>query len=382
MIQNKLYLPQKMKKTKVLFWFGVFILFSLTLMINSCKNKLNILAPYKELVSVYAILNPQEQYQFIRINKVFAGEGNAYDMAQNKDSINFPAGQLQVSLKRKVNGSYAPVVVSSSIMELFLRDTVIYTQSGTFNKEQRYYYTNQKIYPSGTYELYIKDTKTNVTFTASTTMIDSVKPGFTQPLAPPYYPVPPNPNNPPYYYLDLSNLTIERDVRFNSEPGAYMYELYIQMHYIDSMIDKSIVPKIAVNRYTPIFSNTLNGGETLKFTYTSNQLLNSFYLYILNNDNDPNILFRRIVKFDYIIYAANYDYYVFLQSNIPSSSVAQDKPIYSNISNGAVGIFAARSRIHVSKHPSNSFISFLATTKPFCNLRFLNYDGTPSSTCN
>jgi hypothetical protein len=329
------------------------------------------------------VLNPQEQYQFIRINKVFAGEGNAYDMAQNKDTINFPAGQLQVSLKRKVNGTYAPVVVSSSITELFLRDTVIYTQSGTFNKEQRFYYTDQKIYPSGTYELYIKDTKTNVTFTASTIMIDSVKPGYTQPLAPPYYPVTPDPSNPPYYYLDLSNnLTVTREVRFNSEPNAYMYEMYIRMHYIDSLSDHSTVAKYVDVKYTPIFSSTLNGGEMMKFTYTSNQLLNSIYLYILNNDNSQNIYFRRIVKFDYIIYAANYDYYVFLQSNLPSTSVAQDKPIYSNISNGAVGIFAARSRIHISKHPANSFISFLASTKPFCNLNFLNYDGNPSPTCN
>lgn len=349
---------------------------------NSCKNKLNILAPYKELVSVYAILNPQEQYQFIRINKVFAGEGNAYDMAQQKDSVNFPAGQLQVTLKRKVNGTYAPVVLSSSATEWFLRDTVIYTSSGTFNKEQRYYYTSEKIYPNGTYELYIKDTKSNITFTASTNMIDSVKPGYTQPLAPPYYPVTPNPGNPPYYYLDLSNLTVSRDVRFKSEPNAYMYEMYIRMHYLDSMLNGSVIPKYVDTKYTPIFSTTLNGSEDMKFTYTSNQLLNSIYLYILNNDNDPDILFRRIIKFDYIIYAASYDYYVFLQSNMPSSSVAQDKPIYSNISNGAVGIFAARSRIHVSKHPANSFISFLATNKPFCNLRFLNYDGTVSPVCN
>lgn len=362
----------------------ILALLFLLIFFNSCKNKLNILAPYKELVSVYAILNPQEQYQYIRINKVFAGEGNAYEMAQNADTINFPAGQLQVSLKRKINGSYAPVVVSSSINELFLRDTVIYTPAGTFNNMQRFYYTNQKIYPSGTYELYIKDLKTNATFTASTTMIDSVKPGVSQPLAPPYYPVPPNPSNPPYYYLDLSspNLTTTRAVRFISEPNAYMYELHVRMHYIDSMIDKSTVAKYVENKYTPIFSKTIDGGEEMQFNYTSNQLLNSFYLSILNNDNNPNILFRRIVKFDYIIYAASYDYYVFLQSNMPSTSVAQDKPIYSNISNGAVGIFAARSRIHVSKHPANSFIDFLATNKPFCDLRFLKSDGSVSFVCN
>lgn len=367
--------------------FSISILVVSTLILSlvifySCKNKLNILAPYKELVSVYAILNSQESFQFIRINKVFAGEGNAYEMAQNKDSINFPAGQLQVSLKRKVNGTYAPVVMSSSSLEIFLRDTVLYTNSGTFNNEQRVYYTDKKIYPSGTFELYIKDIKSNATYTASTNMIDSVKPGFTQPLAPPYYPVPPNPSNPPYYYLDLSNLTISRDVRFKSEAGAYMYEMYIRMHYIDSMSNGTTVPKFVDTKYTPIFSTTLNGAEDMKFTYTSNQLLNSFYLNILNNDNDPDILFRRIVKFDYILYAASYDYYVFLQSNMPSTSVAQDKPIYSNISNGAVGIFAARSRIHVSKHLANSFVSFMATNKPFCNLRFLNYDGTVAPICN
>lgn len=360
---------------------GLFLTFFI---FNSCKNKLDILAPYKELVSVYAILNPQEQYQFIRINKVFAGEGNAYEMAQNQDTINFPAGQLQVSLKRKVNGSYAPVTLSSNTYELFLRDTIIITPSGTFNNTQRFYYTDQKIYPSGTYELYIKDTKTNTTFTASTAIIDSVKPGFSQPLAPPYYPVPPNPSNPPYYYLDLSspNVTTTRSVRFNSEPNAYMYELHIGMHYIDSMMNNTTIAKYVENVYTPIFSKTLDGGEEMQFNYTSAQLLNSLYLSILNNDNDPNILFRRIIKFDYILYAASYEYYVFLQSNMPSSSVAEDKPIYSNISNGAVGIFASRSRIHVSKHLANSFIDYMATNKPFCDLRFLKSDGSVSSICN
>lgn len=365
-------------RMSLVYFLSVFLLFFL----NACKNKLNLFAPYKELISVYAVLNPQERYQFIRINKVFAGEGNAYDMAQNKDTINFPAGQLQIYLKRKVNETYVPPSIGNSSLEVYFRDTVLYTSTGIFNHEQRFYYTNAQLYPSGIYELYIKDLKTNATFTASTMMIDSVKPGFTQPLAPPYYPVPPDPSNPPYYYLDLSNLTVNRDVRFTSEPGAYMYEMYVRIHYVDSLIDKSTVAKYVDIKYTPIFASSLNGGEAMKFTYTSQQLLGSFYFSVLNTDNDPNILFRRLVKFDYIIYAANYDYYVFLQSNMPSTSVAQDKPVYSNVSNGAVGIFAARSRIHVSKHLANSFISFIATTKPYCTLNFLNYDGTPSPSCN
>jgi rRNA maturation RNase YbeY len=43
----------------------------------SCKNELKINAPYKEIPSIYAVLNPQETIQIIRVNKVFLGDGDA-----------------------------------------------------------------------------------------------------------------------------------------------------------------------------------------------------------------------------------------------------------------------------------------------------------------
>ncbi len=352
-----------------------------TIFFFSCKNKLNILAPYKELVSVYAILNPQEQYQYIRINKVYAGEGNAYQMAQVNDSINFPAGQLQVSLKRKLYGGYSPVSSASSNTELFLRDTLLTTASGTFNNQQRFYYTTQPLYPSGTFELYIKDLKTGATFTSSTAMIDSVKPVY-QPLAGPYYPLSPYAPSADYIDLTYPSINTTRYVNFFTNPNAYVYELTIRMFYADSLVGGSVVNKHVDNTFAQVFANDLNGGTTMKLDYLPSALFNGYYTKILNTDNGSNILFRKLIKIDYIIYAGSYDYYTFLQSNTPSSSIAQDKPIFSNISNGAVGVFAARSRIHVSKHPSNGFKDYLATTKPYCNLRFLRYDGSISSICN
>ncbi|HRD40673.1 MAG TPA: hypothetical protein PLC65_18735, partial [Bacteroidia bacterium] len=56
---------------------------------NSCKNELNILAPYKESISVYAVLNPQETRNYVRVNRIFLGEGNSFQMAQVNDSINY-----------------------------------------------------------------------------------------------------------------------------------------------------------------------------------------------------------------------------------------------------------------------------------------------------
>src|SRR4051812_36753311 len=81
---------------------------------NSCKNELHILAPYKESVSVYGILNPDTNLQIIRINKIFLGEGNAFQMAQVQDSVNYKAGQLTVTLERFVNGVQAPTTKNNT----------------------------------------------------------------------------------------------------------------------------------------------------------------------------------------------------------------------------------------------------------------------------
>ena len=75
------------------------------LLFNSCKNDLKIIAPYKEIPQVHAILTPQDPMQMIRINKIFLGEGDANLMAQVPDSINYKTGELTVMLDRFVNVS-------------------------------------------------------------------------------------------------------------------------------------------------------------------------------------------------------------------------------------------------------------------------------------
>src|SRR5688572_3067377 len=81
---------------KKLFLFSVVLL--AVFLLPSCKDKLELNAPYKEIPSVYAVLNVQDKLHMIRINKVFLGEGDANLMAQVADSINYPAGELDVRL--------------------------------------------------------------------------------------------------------------------------------------------------------------------------------------------------------------------------------------------------------------------------------------------
>src|SRR5437868_5028944 len=117
-----------MKFLKFTFIFlGLFV-------INSCKNDLDLNAPYKEIPSIYAVLNPQDQQQMIRINKLFLGEGDANVMAQVADSVNYGPGELTVTLTRTFEGKPADASADNPPSKTIVFDeAVINTAPGAFN---------------------------------------------------------------------------------------------------------------------------------------------------------------------------------------------------------------------------------------------------------
>ena len=159
------------------FYFKAFFIFStITVLFNSCKNDLKILAPYKETVSVYALLNPQESRQYIRINKIFLGEGNAYVMAQVTDSVNYQQGVISVTMERYFNGVPDLTTLGNPTKkQIILKDTVIQTKPGPFSQSQRLWYTDDKIFTYGDYHLTITDNHTGNVFTSKTLTFDSIK---------------------------------------------------------------------------------------------------------------------------------------------------------------------------------------------------------------
>ena len=366
------------------FYSKLIIIFAaITILFNSCKNELNILAPYKETVSVYALLNPTAARQYVRINKIYLGEGNAYTMATVNDSINYKQGVLKVSLSRTFNGSAANTTVGNPTkMEIILSDTVIQTESGAFNQNQRLWFTNDRLYATGEYHLKIQNTQTGNEFTAKALMIDSIlQPGTIQPLGSPFYPVPYSPSNPSWYYLDLSATTLPRKIKFFSMPNARDYSAIMRLNYIDSTTTGNIT-RVLDYTFSNMSSLTLDGGEEIIFNYTSGDYFNYVYNEINKNPEPAGLLFRRVINIDFIVTAGNQDFADFLRISAPSSSVAQDKPAYTNIEGGGYGIFACRSTYYKRKHLANATIDYMATKKPLCDLRFLNAFGFPGSTCN
>lgn len=346
---------------------------------NSCKNDLTIVAPYKEIPSVYAIITPQERTQMIRINKVFLGEGDANVMAKQIDSVNYKAGELTVMLERYVNGAKATAGIAASgpVNEVIFRDSLIKTDEGAFNTNQRVYLSNDKLFSTGQYKLTIKNNTTGNIFTALTNAVDSVPLTSLPPFAAPFYPVPYSASNPASYYIDYSGVNANSptySVRTKASSGGFLHDLTIRVHYFDSLISGAKLYNYLDYVFSPQQLKdqvTFNNSSYFNFTFKGSSLFLEYANMMLKRPFPAGLLGRKTYKIDFISYAATQDYYDYLQFAAPSLSFTQEKTLYSNFTDKkALGIFTFRTRCLISKEMATAFVDQFSTNKYTCQFKF------------
>lgn len=342
--------------------------------------KLN--APYKEIPSIYAVLCPQEKWQIIRINKVFLGEGDANQMAQVADSVNYPEGELRVTLTH------------SSGETITFRDSVLQTVSGAFSRTQRVYVSSEPVKVAGEYTLTVKNNRTENVFTARSWALDSVKPINVQPFSIQYSyeNVMANVENPNNYYVDYNGSTPatngENNKRYPTN-NSKIYQFSIRAHYYDSLIGKTtkldtlFLDYNFVNQYITdaAYEPPLRTLLTLPVSFTSKEFFAAMGIALKNKypNGDGGVYFnffgRKFYKIQYFIYSSTQDYWDYLQYASPSLSISQNKPLYSNFDNQtALGIFTFRARFSVVKAVTPSFKNEFANNANTRLYRFMRAD--------
>lgn len=344
---------------------------------NSCKNDLKLNAPYKEIPSIYAVLNPQENMQVIRVNKVFLGEGDANAMAQVADSVNYQAGDLTITLERFVGGSKTIATPTGNKDVITFRDSTVITQPGAFNVNQRVYVTSDKLFTSGEYLLTVTNNKTKNVFTSRATALDSIKPSGYTPFVGPYYPAPPGTPVNSSSYIDYSSYNTPYIIRYTHNE-AKIYELVMRLHYYDSL---NIDPNPAINKhyayadyvFTNQFSKDLQG-NALYFlaNFKGQDIMTNVSSWMSKNSLPASgIIGRKMYKIQFFVYSSTQEYADYLQYAAPSLNITQEKPLYSNFdNNAALGLFTFRSRCSIVKEMDNSFISAFAYDKNTCGYKF------------
>lgn len=321
----------------------------------SCSTDIDLLDDYKETAIVYGLINQADTVQYIRINKAFLGEGNALIMAQQFDSINY-ANSLDVKIEEYYNGGLTNTYPLQ-------RDSTMFKQPGDFYAPKQILYRTlpgQTFVYGKTYKLIVKNNATGNVTTGETGLVDGTGLSINYPLTSIGFN--PNPANP--------NLVVTP--KWTSTSNGRIYSAAFRIHYSETDLNNVTTTKMLEWNLGTSKSSTIFGGENMSFDVKPDD----FYRFIANNvADDGNIASRTATRIDFVVYVGSDDLSTYIDVNGPSNSVVQDRPVYTNISNG-LGIFSTRYR----KEKNNLIISpvtldSLAGGRFTCHLRFKDRNG-------
>lgn len=323
-------------KRKVFFGFIIFCL-GWMFFSGSCKNDLDINAPYRESVAVYALISTSDTVNYVRVNRVFLGEGDATQIAQIQDSAYFKPGEVTVYVEKYYNGQKKQTIPFS--------ETFVQLSPGVFNTNQLIYRSTFKFKADTNvtsanivdfqYKLVVKNNVTGKIFTATTKLVRSIRgcpgslPGcFFRELPLPAY----NVNIP---------VNGNANVVIGSVVNAKVYNFSYRFYWRDSLFDGTIIPRSLDFTLGTRISNGISGGENIDFSYPGS----IFYSTIRDKvPDDSNVMKRLADSISFYFDLGGEEFYWYNEINGTSGSFGQEKPIYTNIDNGGVGFFTGKYR--------------------------------------
>lgn len=300
----------------------IFLLTALVTLTNACKTDFSVNGDFQEIPVIHFLLDPGQEYHYMKLNKTFLGDGNANDFATIQDSSNFDIVEAHVY---QINSS-----TNDTINDWLLSDTVITNKSpGVF------YYPEQKIYyfrepnldndPKYLYRLFCEINNGEHVVTGETQLVRDVSISS------------PNTNTAIRFATTpgSDDLYLNQPVRCEKGTG-HIFNTTINFEYKDVKSDGNIVKKVSYNLGD--LKRDDFAGSNVSFTARGQR----FYEIVRDNvPEDNDIIRREVVAFEVVVTAGSEDLYTYMLVNEPSTSIAQNKPEFTNVG-GGMGIFSSR----------------------------------------
>ena len=303
-----------------------------SILFSSCETDFNVNADWKEVTVVYGLLDQNEDKQYIRINKAFLGNENAYVMASVADSINYNPNNLEVKIEKL---SASGNVLATKI----LTDTIMFKEDGLFSVEENIIYvfdTDNFLNEEKEYKLTITNLVSGNIISSQTKLIHnlSLMSAF---------------NNSAYkmgFYSqsgDFSNTTIE----WTHSKNAAIYQMTLFVSYTEYGADTIVK---TVQKVYPIIE--YDGNPNMSQQITGEEFFN-LLAYNIPSSTTVN---RRINNLDVLFSVGTADLNTYINLNEPPTGIVQERDLFTNIDSG-IGLFTAR----YNKMQENIFLT--TTTK-------------------
>ena len=320
---------------------------------NSCKEDIELTGDFIETAVVYGLLDQSESIHMIKITRAFIGPGNAIEIAAIADSSYF---QSVTGTVTEYNGN----IPTGRIFTL--TDTMILDkdENGIFyGPEQKMYYfttaTNEPLLGTAEYQLDLDINNGEFQVSSKTEMVNGITENISS-------------QSQPFRFIQ-SNGDLTSTFIAISTGNSYQVNTKLKIDFTEwigaDSTQKSFIWQMGETQTIP--------GANISFSANGE----TFYQLMRDNStNDPAITKRTFDAITTIVTGGGQDFFNFILVNEPTSTLAQTKPTFTNLTatNGhpVVGIFSARQSVVVYKpfiDPSNSnFLRCIntASTEELC----------------
>lgn len=316
----------------------ILLLSPVLLLLSACETDFDVTADWKEIAVVYGILNKDDATHYIRINKAYLGDADAFVMGAENDSINF--SNLTVKMYEMTE--------SNAITDSFLLDTTYITlENGIFgnpgNQLQKLWKTTEILDPNKIYKLKIVNNYTGSVVTSETPLVKNFN--ITQPSSSPVSKI---------TFIGNNDAYSAYSVKFgkSASDNGKVYEVTVKFYYRDvNLTTNDTTLQTVVWKQSSYVSD---GSENLIQISLEGE---SFYSYLKSTVPALPANYKRLIgkglfdsepdgnaddHIDIVINVGSDELYNYIEINKPAASgVLLDKPVYTNIENG-LGIFSSR----------------------------------------
>lgn len=318
----------------------------------SCKTEFSVNGEYEERAIVHFLLDPNDDYHFMKLNKTFLGDGNANTFAQVPDSSYF--GLVDAVVQEVHNDEV--------IREWTLKDTVIddKDENGIFYApEQKLYYFQADLNDDGLsntqklnkiYRLNVEVENGKHIIYGETGLVNDVLISM------------PGQNNAINFMQTATDYSAQ-PIRFSVGNGE-VFNTRLLFNYREVTASGSEVKTLEWDL------GSLKRKDIPSTTAVITADGEAFYERVRNNiPIDDDVIRREVESFEIVVTAGSEDVNTYMLVNEPTSSLAQNKPEFSNVE-GALGIFSSRTTVTQFKTDySPPSIRALSTnsTRELCN---------------
>lgn len=337
-----------MKKSSLILIFPLLFLFV------TCSTDFDINADWKDIAVVYGLLDPTAPTQYVKLNKAFLGDADAYMMAQEPDSLFYP--EAEVFLEPLNDTAHVYDNYGNVVRYKLQETTAIQKDPGIFAFDyNKIYYTNEDINGYDSYGLLIKiPGKENISST--TTLVTDLS--VTKPTS--------------WDKVSFATSTgyLPYRVEWNANDVAEIYNLTLRFYYREEL-------------YTgELSTHYIDWAQPSKRKFGTEKELQleisgeAFYQFVASTIA-PGIegTKRKALYIDFMFTLAGKELASYIDVNGPSEGIIQERPTFTNINNG-IGVFSSLfTKTVPSVELTSLTVDMLSCGEITSHLRFADYNG-------